>query len=203
MATYTSAGATLLATAWQSNGAKVAPIYAALGTGCGTLASALSSGTPYTALSLAAGLPAALSVGQSLTLIDAGGDTQVVSVAAPGAALGATSIPVASFTPSATFAIGSGVAPTPSATDIMLFNELTRVAAPAATAGASAGESLARVYFDPSAPSATYAELAYYAGTATSALGSGTLLARTVIFWTHAQNADSMTYTLDTTLSLT
>lgn len=203
MATYTNAGAQLLATAWQSNGAAVAPTYAALGTGCGTLASALTSGSPYTSLPLAAGLPAPLAVGQSLTLIDAGGDTQVVSVAAPGAAVGATSIPVASFTASATFAIGSGVAPTPSVTDTTLFNETYRIVAPAATAGGSAGESLTRVYFDPSAPTATYLEIGYYAGTASGALGSGTLLARAAIFWAHAQNADSMTHQLDTTLSLT
>lgn len=203
MATYTNAGATLLANAWQSNGALVAPTYVALGLGCGTLASALSSGVPYSAIPLASGLPAALAMGQSLTLLDAGGDTQVVTVAAPGAAIAATSIPVVSFTPSVTFALGSGVAPTPSVTDTTLFNETWRIVAPAASAGASPGESLTRPYFDPSAPSATYVEIGYYAGTASGALGSGTLLARAAIYWSHTHNMDSMTHQLDTTLSLT
>lgn len=200
--TYTSAGATFVAAALQSNGALVAPTHAAFGLGCGTLASALSSGTPYTALSLATGLPAALAVGQSLTLLDASGDTQVVTVAAPAPSAGATSIPVLSFTPTATFAVGSGVMPTPSVTDTALFDETWREVVDT-TAGGSPGVTTTSAYMDPSAPTATYLEIGFYGGTATSALGSGTLMARGTLYIAHTFNVDSATYTMTSTLSLT
>lgn len=201
--TYTNAGLTLLADAWQTNGAQTAITYVAIGLGCGALASQLNSGTAYTALPLASGLTAALSVGQSLTLIDAGGDTATLTVASPGAAMSATSIPINSFTPSVNFAAGSGVTTTPAATDLGLFNETYRIAALAGVAGANPGESLNSAYFDPSTPAATYVEVGYFGGsTATSGTGTGTLIARDVQFWAHTAGADSASFQVDTKLSL-
>lgn len=203
MATFTNIGATLIATAWQTPGAQVAPTYAAIGGGCGTLASALSSGTAYTSLPLVTGLPATLSRGARLTLLDAGGDMATVTTSATVSA-GATVIPITSFTPSVTFATGSGVTTTPSATDTALFNESYRVAAVPGAAGAQPGESLNGGYFDSTAPTATYVEVGYFGGlTATATPGSGILLARDVGFWAHTVGSDSVTYTLESTLSLT
>lgn len=201
-ATYTNVGLNLLATAWTTNGASVAPTYVAIGTGCGTLATALTSGVAVTSLTLAAGLPAPLANAQSLTLIDSAGDTATVTTSASVAAA-ATTIPIASFTPSVTFGIGSGVTTTPAATDTALYNESYRLPANPGSAGASYGESLINAYFDPTTPSATYTEVGYYGGsTAGSGAGTGTLLARDVQFWPHTLNSDSASYQLDTTLSL-
>lgn len=202
--TYTNAGITLLALAWQANGAQTAVTYVAIGLGCGTLATGLTSGTPYTALALAVGLTSSLSIGQSLTLVDSGGDSTTLTVASPGASGGATSIPINSFTPSVNFAVGSGVSTTPAATDTSLFDETYRLAAITGSAGASAGESLNPAYFDPSTASATYLEVGYFGGsTASSTLETGTLIARDVQFWSHTAGADSASFQLDTKLSLT
>lgn len=202
-ATYTNAGLTLLATAWQSNGADVGITYVGIGLGCGTLASALTSGTPATSLALAAALTANLAIGQALTLINSAGNTLAVTVASPGASAGATSIPINSVTPTNTYSIGSGVTTTPAATDTTLFNETYRIAAIPGSPGANPGESLNNTYFDPSAPSATYVEVGYFGGTASGTPGTGTLLARDVQFWQHTLNADSASFQLDTKLSLT
>ncbi|HET9109682.1 MAG TPA: hypothetical protein VFN78_02540 [Ktedonobacterales bacterium] len=202
-ATYTNQGLNLLATALQTNGAQVAITWVAIGTGCGTLASALTSGTAYTALSLAAGLPAPLASGQSLTLLNTAGDSETVTTSASVLA-GATSIPITSHTPTHTFGIGSGVTTTPAATDTALYNETYRLAATPGSAGASYGESLNPAYFDPTAPGGTYVEVGYYAGsTAGSGAGTGTLMARDTQLWIHTLNADSGFYQLDTTISLT
>lgn len=203
MTTYTNAGLTLLATAWQSNGADVAITYVGLGLGCGTLASALSSGTPYTSLALNAALTANLSIGQALTLINSAGNTQAATVASPGASAGATSIPIASVTPTHTYGIGSGVTTTPAATDTGLFDETFRIAAIPGSPGAQPGESLNNTYIDPSAASATYVEVGYFGGTASGTPGTGTLLARDVQLWQHTMNADSASFQLDSKLSLT
>ena len=202
-ATYTNAGLTLLATAWQSNGADVGITYVGLGLGCGTLASALTSGTPYTALALAAALTANLAIGQALTLINSAGNTVSATVAAPGALAGATTIPITSLTPTNTYGIGSGVTTTPAATDTTLFDETYRIAAIPGSPGANPGESLNNTYFDPSAPSATYVEVGYFGGTASSTPGTGTLVARDVQLWIHTVNTDSASFQLDTKLSLT
>lgn len=201
MATYTNVGLTLLATALQTSGANVAITYVALGTGCGTLASALTGGQAYTVLLLAAGLPAPLANGQSLTIVDATGDTQIVTCTGNNA--GDIAIAVQSFTASANFAVGSGVTTTPGATDNALFNEQTRVEANTGTAGANPGESLNSGYVDPSAPSGTYVEVGYYGGsTATGAAGSGILMARDIQYWAHTYNVDSAQFQLDSTISL-
>jgi hypothetical protein len=198
---FTNNGLILYATALQTPGAQVAVTYVSIGTGLGTLASQLTNGTSYTSLSLNAGLPIALVAGQSLTLIDANSDSQTVTVATGGAAQGATSIPVNSFTANATYATGSGVVTTPAGSDAALNNETVRIAAPAGVNGATAGESLNSGYFGPSTPSGTYVEVGYWGGsTATSGLGTGTLLARDIQFWAHTLNQDSYTFQLDTTL---
>lgn len=202
-ATYTNIGLTLLGTAWQTPGAQVAITYVALGTGCGTLASGLTSGTPYTSLPLNAALPANLGNGQSLTLIDAGGNTATVTTSGPITA-GATSIAITSFTPVVNFSAGAGVTPTPEPTDTALFAESTRLAAIPGSAGALAGESLNNAYFDPSTASATFLEVGYFGGSTASATpGTGTLLARDTQFWAHTFNQDSASFQLDTKLSLT
>jgi len=77
------------------------------GSGGTTLRSGLTSGTPYTSLPVNA-LPNAMATGDTVT-IGSGATTQDVVVAAPGAAVNATSVPVASFTASATFATGASV----------------------------------------------------------------------------------------------
>ncbi len=58
MATITNAGLNLMASALQSAGAVAAGIvWVDVVPGCGTLASALNNGTPYTSIALNAGLP--------------------------------------------------------------------------------------------------------------------------------------------------
>ena len=203
MTTYTNAGLTLLATAWQSNGADVGITYVGLGLGCGTLASALNSGTAYTSLPLAVALTGSLSIGQALTLINSAGNITSATVASPGASPGATSIPINSLTPTNTYGIGSGVTTTPAATDTTLYDETHRIAAIAGSPGANPGESLNNTYFDPSAPSATYVEVGYFGGTASGTPGTGTLIARDVQFWAHTAGVDSASFQLDTKLSLT
>jgi len=71
-----------------------------------TLAAALTSGTAYTALSVAA-LPAPIAAGQQI-VIGSGSTTQAV-VASAAAAAGATSISVVSFVANAGYAIGVAV----------------------------------------------------------------------------------------------
>jgi hypothetical protein len=202
-ATYTNAGLTLLATARQSNGADVAVTYVGIGLGCGTLASALTSGTAYTSLTLAAALTANLAIGQTLVLINNAGNSVSATVASPGASAGATSIPINSLTPTNTYSSGSGVTTAPAATDTALFDETYRIAAIPGSPGANPGESLNNTYFDPSAPSATYVEVGYFGGTASATPGTGTLLARDAQLWQHTMNADSASFQLDTKLSLT
>jgi hypothetical protein len=197
----TIVGQNLLATALQTPGANVAITYISIGAGLGTLSSALTSGQSYTSLALNAGIPIALVAGQSITLIDANADSQTVTVATGGAAQGATSIPVSSFTANATYAAGSGVVTTPSANDQALNNELVRLAAPAGVAGAATGESLNSAYFSPATPSGTYIEVGYWGGsTATASLGTGILIARDIQYWNHTLNQDSYSFQLDSTL---
>lgn len=200
----TNNGLILLASAEQTNGAQTAVTYVSVGLGCGTLAAALSSGTPATSLTLAVALTASLAVGQALTLINSAGNTMSAIVASPGASVGATSIPINSVTPTNTYGIGSGVTTTPAASDTAMFDETFRVAAIPGNPGARPGESLNSAYFDPSAPSATYVEVGYWGGsTASATLGTGTLLARDVQLWQHTMNTDSASFQLDTKLSLT
>lgn len=201
MAVWTNAGLTLVATALQTNGASVAPTYVGIGTGCGQLASALTSGVAYTALPLTAGIPAGLSSGQSLTITD-GLHSQTVTTSANVSA-GATSIPVTSFTASYTFSASTptGVTPTPSATDLTLYNEIARVAANAGSAGASPGESLTPGYFDGTQATNLYLQVGYFGGsTASSALNSGTLIWEDTQYWNHTLEKESNYYTADSTI---
>lgn len=198
-ATITNNGLSLLAQALISSGANSVISYVAIGTGSGTLTTGLTSGTPTTSLATTA-LPAGLSIGQSLTLIN-DIHTAVVTVASPGASLGATSIPIQSFTSSFSFPIGSGVLTTPSVNDIGLQVETARVVVDAGVTGAQPGETLVSGYFDPSAATATYIEVGYFGGsTASGTLGSGTLVARDVMWWPHTIYVDSFTNQLDSTV---
>lgn len=197
MATWTNNG---LALAAQS-GVQNTVAYVAIGTGCGTLATALTSGTAYTALALDAPLPVSLAASTPLTLTD-GTNTQTVTVGGSGAAQGVTSIPVSSFTASANFAAHTtGVCPTPRATDLTLYNEQVRVAANPGTAGATPGESFNSGYFDGTQPSALYLQVGYFGGsTATSSANSGTLMIADIQYWSHTQNVDTNMFQADSVI---
>ncbi len=197
----TNAGLTLLSTAIQTNGASVAITYVSVGTGAATLTAALSNGTNYTSIATTA-LAVNLSAGQLLTIFDGLGNVQSVTVASPGASIGANSVPVNSFTAAVNLAIGAGVVTTPALTDIAMNAESYRLATTPGVAGANPGESLSPGYFDPSvAPTALYLEVGYWAGsTAGAGLGTGTLFARDFLFWNHTQNVDSANCQADITL---
>lgn len=197
MGTWTNAGLNLIASAVQSASASCAITYVGISPGCGTLASALTSGNSYTTLTLDAGIPAGLSNGQSLTITD-GTNTQTVTTSSSVPALG-TSIPVASFTASHNFAAHTtGVAPTPAASDLALYGESARIAANVGTAGAAAGESLNAGYFDGTQPSGTYLMVGYFGGsTATSSVGTGTLMGEDIQYWNHTLESDSNMYQAD------
>lgn len=200
MAIFTNSGLILEATAQQTNGAQVAPTWVAIGTGCGTLASALTDGQTYTALPLDAALPANLASGQSLTITN-GILAQTVTTSGPVSA-GALSIPVNSFIKNGTTAAHTtGVAPTPLATDSMLYNEITRVAVIAGTAGANPGESLVAGYFDSTQATNVYLQVGYFGGASASAtLNSGTLIIEDSQYWNHTVNADSAMFQADMTI---
>jgi hypothetical protein len=203
-AVLTSVGATLWATSIQTNGAQTAVAYVSVGYGTGVLTAALNNSTMYSSIAITPSYTGTIANGQSLTLLDSGGDTQIVTSSASTAITSGVniSIPVTSFTASAMFAIGSGLVNTPAVTDTALQNEGTRVAATPGSPGAAAGESLNAGYFGPTAvPTGLYLEVGYYGGsTATSTLGTGTMIARDVQFWIHAYNADSAFLQLDSTL---
>lgn len=165
--------------------------YVAVGTGCGVLATGLTNGqTAITSLLVAAGIPHALVSGQSLTLMN-GASSQVVTTSSV-VAQGATSIPVTSFTASATFAATTtSVTPTPAAGDTTLHNETFRkgftLASPSGT-----GQALTTVYLAPQDANIVIAEIGWFAGVnAISALNSGTLIARTLYNHQHT-NLESL-----------
>lgn len=200
MALMTNAGLNLWATSIQT-GANAAVTYVSVGLGAGTLASPLTNGSPYTSLTLNIALAVNIPNGQSLTLIDSLGDTQVITASGTGNVVGALSITVNSFNANANYAANTtGVVNTPAVTDNTLQNEQWRLAASPGFAGASTGESLNSGYMDATAPTGVYLEVGYWGGSATSSLGSGTLMAKDVQYWNHVQNVDSANYQLDTTI---
>ena len=204
MAVITNAGLTLLATALQTAGAQAAITYVDVVPPVGTLSAALNAGTIYTALTLDVALPVSLAAGQPLTITD-GTNVQAAVVGTGGAAMGANTIPIINITPISNFAAHTtGVALTPQAGDVGLYNGTAagiRVAANAGVAGANAGESLNNGYFDGTQATAIYLSVGYFGGsTATSTPGTGTLIAEDVQFWNHALNADSASFQLDSTL---
>jgi hypothetical protein len=202
MATWTTQGLNLIASAVQNPGVNCAMAYVALSTGCGTLASpGITAGTPITSIPLNAGLPAALAAGQPLTITD-GANSETAQVASGGAALGATSIPITSWTPAQSYAANvTGIAPTPQASDTTLYAEAVRVAANPGTAGSNAGESLNTAYFDGTQPTAIYLLVGYFGGSsATGTIGSGLLMAADVQYWNHVANQDSNMYSADSTI---
>jgi hypothetical protein len=101
--------------------------------------SALASGTAYASL-LVSPLPEPVSAGDLITLNPGATPTQTVAAAAPGAAVGATTIPVVSFTATSNFAVGTGVQDSTGVSDaVMLTNEIptagTFTFSPAVTGG--------------------------------------------------------------------
>ena len=201
MAVIVNTGLTLLATALQGNGTQSAVAFVGIGTGCGALSGNITSGSPVTVLNLTAGLPAALTGGQQLTVTD-GTHAETVTVAAGGAVLNATAIPINSWNPLNNYtALVTGVAVTPLAADLALYNEVVRVAANAGVPGGSAGESLNSGYFDGTQPTNLYLIVGYFGGsTATAAPNTGTLIAEDIQVWNHVLNQDSASFQLDSTV---
>ena len=199
-AIFTNAGQTLLATALQTPGAQTAITYVDISPGCGALASGVTQGVAATALPLAAALPATLASGQSLTVTD-GVNSETVTTSGSVSA-GATSIPITSWTPAHSYAANvTGIAPTPTASDVALYNATVRVAASAGSAGSNPGESLSSAYFDGTQATSVYMAVGYYGGsTATTTLGTGTLIAEDIQYWSHTLNNDSASFQLDSTV---
>ena len=196
MGVWTNVGLTLAATALQTTSGNAAITYVGVGSGAGTLASAITAGVAQTALTLDAGIPVALASAQSLTVTDG---TNSETVTTSGAVSpGATSIPINSWTPVNAYAAHtSGVAPTPLATDTALYNEQTRIAANTGSAGANPGESLNAAYFDGTQASGFYMQVGFFSGAATSSIGTGTLVFEDIQVWSHTLNADSNIYQAD------
>lgn len=203
MGQWTNNGLILIATAVQSQGANAAPQYVGISPGCGTISSAITASTSLTSLGLDAGIPAALSSGQQLTVTD-GTNTETVTVAAAGAIQGATSIPINSWTPAHSYAAHvTGVAPTPLASDTSLYGESQRMSVSAASAGGNPGESLLLAYFDGTQPTALYLTVGLFGGaTATGTTGTGTLIANDFLspIWSHVANSDTYMYQGDGTI---
>lgn len=201
MGVWTSAGLSLAATAIQTSGADVALKFVAISPGCGTLASAITSGVAVTSLALDAALPANLSGGATLTVTD-GTNSETVTVTVAGALAGATSIPINSWTPTHSYAAHTtGVCPTPQSSDVALYNETQRLATTAASSGSNPGESLLSGYFDGAQPTSVYLLVGWFAGSNASAtLGTGTLMAEDIVYWNHTANADTFMYQGDATI---
>jgi hypothetical protein len=194
MAVWTNAGISQAAVAGVQNGVT----YIAVGTGCSTLASALVSGTPYSSLTLNAGIPAPLATGTVLTITD-GVNTDSATVASPGQNIGDTVITLSGYTAANNFAINvTSVTPTPLATDLALYNEIARVPANPGVAGATAGESLTSGYLDGTQPTNVYVQVGYFGGVASATLNSGTLMIEDIQYWSHTLDADSATFQADT-----
>jgi len=196
-ATWTTAGLNLVASAAQSSSADAAISYVGLSAGCGTLSVGLSISVTYTSLSLDAALPVSLAAGQSLVISD-GANSQVVICDGVQTA-GAFTLTVVSFLATATYtAHTTGAAPLPLATDVALYNESIRVVVLAAGAGSGAGESLISGYADGTQATGFYMMVGYFGGSsATSSIGTGTLVIEDVQVWNHTINADSNMYQAD------
>ena len=197
MGVWTNAGLTLAATALQTASGNAAIAYVGIGTGAGTLASAITSGAPLTSLTLDANVPVSLASGQSLTVTDG---TNSETVTTSGAVTGGATnvILINSWTPVNNYAAHtSGVAPTPLATDTALYNEQTRLAANAGSAGANPGESLNAAYFDGTQASGFYMQVGFFSGAATSSVNTGTLVFEDIQVWNHTLNAESNIYQAD------
>ena len=200
MAVWTTVGRNLVASAIQSAGANAAMLYAGISPGCGTLATALSAGTSYTSISFDATLPANLASGQALLITDGVNSQSVVTNGA--ATAGASSIAIVGFTALFNFAAHtSGVAPVPQASDIALYTETARVAVISSSPGAGAGESFTQAYADGTQATAVYMLVGYFGGsTATSSVGTGTLMVEDTEYWNHTINTDSFMYQADSTV---
>lgn len=171
----------------------------AIGTGCGVLGTGLTNGqTGITSLAMAAGIPHALISGQSLTLMN-GASSQVVTVGAAGAAQGATSIPVTSFTANANYvATTTSVTPTPATGDTTLHNETFRKAVTVQSAP-GAGQASTTLYLSPQDANSVLAELGWCAGgDATLTANSGVLIARVLYNHQHTSQESIQVVRTDT-----
>ncbi|MGA2522253.1 MAG: prepilin-type N-terminal cleavage/methylation domain-containing protein [Acidimicrobiales bacterium] len=116
---YTSATRSILLINYLTNGTGGSPVFTYTlqgggscggpppGTGGTTLKSALSTGGPVTTLSVNS-LTTAVA-GSDTLVIGTGSTAQTVTAGSAGASVGATSIPVNSFTPTSNFAAGTSV----------------------------------------------------------------------------------------------
>lgn len=173
--------------------------YVAVGTGCGVLATGLTNGqTGVVALAMSAGIPQALFAGVSLTLMN-GGASQVVTVAAGGAAQGATSIPVNSFTANAAYAASTtSVSTTPAVGDTTLHNETFRKAVTQQSAP-SAGQAQTTLYLAPQDANSVIAEIGWFAGvSATATANSGAMVARVLYNHQHTNLESIQVQRVDT-----
>jgi len=203
LATWTTVGLNLVATAAQSSNANAAITYVGLSKGCGTLANALSISVTYTSLTLDAPLPVNLSAGQSLVITDGTNSQTVICNGVQTA--GTSTLNLVSFLATANYAAHTtGIAPLPLATDIALYNESVRVPVLAAGAGAGAGESLISGYADGTQASGIYLMAGYFGGAnATASTGTGTLMiedASDETYWNHTINDDTNMYQADATI---
>lgn len=199
MGQWTNNGLALVATAIQTPGAQVAMTYVGISTGCGTLATGLTSGVAAANLSInSPGLPANLPGGSQITITD-GVNKDTATVAGGGALAGATSIPLTGYTPAFTFAPNTtAVAPTPLASDTTLYGESQRTAISGASAGASPGESLMAGYFDGTQPTGVFVMVGYFGDpTATGTIGTGTLMGEDIVYWNHVQYNETQMYQAD------
>lgn len=190
-ATLTNAGLNLLASALQNAGANAALSYVALGTGAGQLAAPLTPGVAITSLPVNA-LPAGLPVGSQLSLISQT-NSDMVTLSAP-ANPGDVSVSIQSWTPGFAYPAGSGLVSTPTALDTALQAEVVRKATGAGSAGGAPGESLHSAYFGTTdSPGVTFLEAGFYGGPgASSAAGSGVLIARGLLWWQHTSGDTSL-----------
>jgi hypothetical protein len=189
MGNWTNNGLTAIAALVQA-----AITYVGISPGCGTVSSAIASGTPITSLPLDAVLPATLAGGQSLTVTD-GTNSETVTVVGGGVLVGAVAISITSWTPAHSYvAHTTGVCPTPSASDTSLYNETAREPMAATSAGSSPGELLLSAYFDGTQATALYLLVGFFGGAATGTPGTGTLMADDIQLWSHVVNADTFMY---------
>lgn len=198
MGLWTNNGLILVATAVQTPGATAGISFVGISPGCGTLAGAIASGVAQTSLLLGSAPPAALSIGQSLTVTD-GTNSETVTLS--GIVVGA-SIPINSWTPVHSYAANTTVVvPTPSASDSALYGESQRTSVSGASAGSSAGESLVSGYFDGTQPTGVYGLVGFFGGsTATGTPGTGTLMGEDIVYWNHTVNTDTNMYQADCTI---
>jgi hypothetical protein len=196
--TVTDAGLNLFRDAWTGTGTTIQGAYMAFGTGFTKLTAQLNNGTPYTSLAVSA-LPAAVSAGDELQLVDVNNNVATVTVDTGGAAPGATSVPISSFTPSQNWVVDTAVIRKPGSGDTSLDNENFRVQLLSFVNGGNAGQSVNTYYVAPNVGNVQIAEVAVFAGpSVTSTVGTGTMVMRAPYGHDHT-TAESLQDTVDFT----